>query len=90
MLSAEAKATLVQQCRLMKSSEHLSLRRDTMVQLTRSKMAELRSSMCSIFVKLGEACKGECLGKAANIYWCYWHVGSAARSTVCLCVGLRL
>ena len=76
MLSAEAKAALVQQCRLMKSSEHLSLRRDTMVQLTISKMAELKRTACAVFVKLGEACKGDCLGTATIICQYLYCVGT--------------
>lgn len=63
-LSPGDRAALAEQsARLKKNDGLLQLRKEMMLPRITGKMAHLKTEICQIFARLGQACKQDCIGK---------------------------
>lgn len=65
-LSPRDRAALAEQsARLKKNDGLLQLRKEIMLPRITGKMAHLKTEICHIFARLGQACKQDCIGKSS-------------------------
>ena len=77
-LSPGDRAALAQQsARLKKNDRLLQLHKDNMLPRVTGRMADLKTEICQIFTRLGQACKQDCIGKFSTNRIAY--VGNVAK-----------